>query len=418
MDICFEGGEIGGTVSAPPSKSHTHRAFILAALAPGSSLIRQPLLAADTESTLQAMIAMGASAERLDNNILIHGGWLRAPDEVVDVGNSGSSLRLLSAVAATLSDEVSITGDQSLQTRPMGPLLSALEELGACCDSRDGFAPVTLRGPLQGGVARVDGSISSQFISALLMAAPLAEGDVTLIPTGELVSEPYIDITLQIMSQFGAKVVPSDDGFRVEGGQSYQVSDYRIPGDFSSAAFLLAAGALGGELTVENLDPDDPQGDRAILEILKRMGAEIQWNRKSVKVRKSPLRGLRLDMGDTPDLFPMVAVLAAVADGESVLYGAPHLRHKESDRIQSTVAMLRALGASVEEHDDGCTIQGGTLKGGEVDSEGDHRLAMAAAIASLASERPVLVRNAECHVISFPSFLSDIQSIGMSWREA
>lgn len=418
MELAFEGRRISGSIRAPPSKSHTHRAFFMASLSPGDTVVRNPLMAQDTLSTLDAMVAMGAVAEKGQDSVLIRGQPLQAPTHTIDVGNSGTTLRILAGIASSLTEKVSLTGDPSIQKRPMGPLLNALRDLGAKCESRSGFPPVSVRGPLLGGEVGISGNMSSQFISSLLMAAPLAENDVEISVLGRMVSHPYVNVTLDMMRRFGLNIDTRDDSFHVRSGQPYRSNDYTVPGDFSSAAFPMAAAALGGEVTVTGLDMQDPQGDKAMLDILRQMGADIQVSDNSVRVSRSSLEGVEVDMGDIPDLFPITAVLAATAEGESRLHGAPQLRFKESDRILHTVAMLHNLGADVTETEDGCIIRGvSRLKGGWVDPVDDHRLMMAAAVASLASEEAVAIKDAECHAVSYPSFLIDMRSIGLGWRD-
>lgn len=418
MELAFEGRKISGLLRAPPSKSHTHRAFFMASLSPGETVVRDPLMAQDTLSTLEAMRAMGADAQLEDGSVRIHGHPLRAPSQTIDVGNSGTTLRILAGIASSLKEKVSLTGDPSIQKRPMGPLLNALRDLGASCESRSGFPPISVQGPLRGGEVGINGNMSSQFISSLLMAAPLAGRDVDISVLGRMVSRPYVDVTLDMMRRFGLKIDNEGTSFHVRHGQSYHSKDYTVPGDFSSAAFPMAAAALAGEVTVMGLDMQDPQGDKAMLDILRQMGADVRVDPGSVTISQSSLEGVDVDMGDIPDLFPITAVLAATAAGESRLFGAPQLRFKESDRIQHTVAMLHNLGADVTETDDGCIIRGvARLRGGWVDPVDDHRLMMAAAVASLASEEPVAVKDAECHSVSYPSFLQDMRSIGLRWRE-
>jgi 3-phosphoshikimate 1-carboxyvinyltransferase len=336
----------------------------------------------------------------------------------LDVGNSGTTMRILAGIASSLCENITITGDHSIQKRPMAPLLNALEDLGVACSSRSGLPPVTVRGPIRGGETEINGSMSSQFISSLLMAAPLAEGDVKISVLGRLLSRPYVEVTLNMMQRFGIDYKRNGDSFEIRSGQPYSNTDYTVPGDFSSAAFPLAAAALAGEVTITGLDLQDPQGDKAILDILRRMGADVRVSGHQVTVAQSELLGLDVDMGDIPDLFPITAVLASTAIGESRLHGAPQLRYKESDRIKHTVIMLQNMGADIVETDDGCIIRGvPRLKGSWVDPVDDHRLMMAAAVASLASDEAMAVKDSECHSVSYPSFLQDMRSIGLQWRE-
>lgn len=412
MRISFDGGDISGTISPPPSKSHTHRAFFLASMAEGVSNIGNPLMSADTVATLNAMRAMGAVA-RIGDGVEIRGGNLHSPDGEIDVGNSGTTIRILTAVASLLDSPVTITGDESIRKRPMGPLLDALVPLGVESSSEDGRPPVTIKGKNRGGKTSVDGSASSQFLSALLLAAPLAENDTEITVSGKLVSEPYVEITSSMMGRFGVDVTYSEGGFRIP-AKGYSPCDYTVPTDFSSAAFPLVAGALGGEITVRGLDLSDQQGDKAILDILAEAGAVVSVSGAEVTVKKGKLKAIEADLGKTSDLFPIVSVLLSVAEGESTLYGAPHLRFKETDRIESTVSMLRAIGADAGATEDGCIIKGRrSLKGGYVEHGNDHRIMMAAAVASIICEKRVTMEDTGCHEVSYPDFPYEMARIGM-----
>ena len=418
MILSFGRGHLKGTIGPPPSKSHTHRAFFLSSLADGESKISNCLMSDDTLSTLGAAEAIGASVKRDGSTVVIRGGRLHAPREIVDAGNSGTTLRIFAGIASMFDEPVVITGDSSLRKRPMGPLLEALTQMGVGCRSDDGRPPVEIKGSNRGGNVSINGGISSQFISSLLIVSPMLTADTEIRIEGRTVSEPYLDVTTHIMRLFGADVRKENNIFRIKGGTGYRPYDYRVPADFSSAAFPLVAGALGGEVTVKGLQMDDPQGDRVIADILREAGASVSFGEDSVTVKKGSLRALDLDIGKCPDLFPILAVLLSTADGTSRLYGAPQLRFKESDRIRTTVDMLTAIGADAEGTDDGCIIKGKkTLTGGKVNNEGDHRIMMAAAVASLLCEKPVVMDNAECCSVSYPEFPEHMRSLGMSVEE-
>jgi 3-phosphoshikimate 1-carboxyvinyltransferase len=409
----FSGGVLNGRFKAPPSKSYTHRAIILASLAKGTSTIHDPLVSFDTVSTMQAMTAMGAVIEQHDNELKIIGNGIHSPAGALDVGNSGTTIRLLSGVVSSLDSHITLTGDGSIQKRPMRPLLDALTGMGVSCTSNNGSPPVTIKGPNNGGNISIPGNISSQFISSLILSAPLFKHDTVVKIEGNLVSRPYVDITIGIMGDFGVSVT-EDNGFRIKTGQTYEPRCYRVPGDMSSAAFPLVGGALSGSVTMEGYDEEDPQGDKAIVNILEECGADISVNNGRITVKKKELRGCDVDMSNIPDLFPVVAVLLSTARGTSKLYGAPHLRYKESDRILSTTRMLNTLGADITPTDDGCIIKGvERLKGGNIEHLGDHRIAMSAAIASLVSRSPVAMNDTECCSVSFPGFLDVMKDMGM-----
>ncbi len=412
--ISFIGGRIGGTASPPPSKSHTHRAVFLASMAEGRSIVDNCLLSSDTLATMDACRAMGAKVELNGTTATIDGGSLHAPDCIVDAMNSGTTMRILTGICSTFNRPTTITGDESLLRRPMGPLLDALVSRGATVSSECGRPPVTVRGPGHGGRVSIDGSVSSQFITSLLMSSPLLEDDTTVEVTGSMVSAPYLDVTTHMMRLYGAGVMRTGNSFRISGGDGYSPYDYSVPADYSSAAFPLVAGALGGECEVTGMDPDDPQGDKAILDILRSAGAEIVSNAGTVIASKNRVEGCSVDMGSVPDLFPITAILLSVAEGDSRLYGAPQLRFKESDRIETTVRMINALGGDAEGTSDGCVIHGvKRLKGGYVEHHGDHRIMMSAAVASIVCDGPVVMDDPECADVSYPGFIESMSRIGL-----
>jgi 3-phosphoshikimate 1-carboxyvinyltransferase len=386
----------------------------LALLADGESVLRRPLLGEDTLATLEAIKAFGAQVTGGDE-LRIVGGELRCPDAVIDARNSGTTIRLMAGVASLLPCSTVLTGDASVRSRPMQPLIDALCMLGVRCESTrgNGLAPLIVRGPNLGTATEVRGDVSSQFISALLLPSPLKAVDTTVRLTSPLRSRPYVDITREMMLRFGARSEALPDGFLVPGGQRYRPQTYTVPGDFSSAAFPLAAGALTGRVTVRNLDPADAQGDRAFLDILTGLGAEVAWRGDALTCSRGELRGAAIDLGDAPDLFPITAVMCAYARGESRIYNAAHVRLKESDRIAATVQFLRAMGAEVRETADGCVVEGGRpLKGAHVDARNDHRILMAAAVAAMAAEGETVIGDGECHRISYPDFVKDMRSLG------
>ena len=414
MDIVFGGGKAEGTVSVPSSKSHTHRAIIMSALSGGPCRVSSPLISFDTRATMDAVRAMGATVEEKDGYLDICAEDIHAPDRIIDVLNSGTTLRLMSGISALFDSETTLTGDESIRKRPMGPLLESLEGCGVRCTSDGGKAPITIRGPVTSDTLRIDGSTSSQFVSSVLMMSPLIGRDVKIELIGKPVSRPYIEITRSMMGRFGIVSEETDEGFSVA-PQDYRPCDYTVPADFSSAAFPLVAGGLSGKVTVKNLDMDDPQGDKRIVDILREAGCEVTVKEDKVTcASKGKLKALDIDMSDIPDLFPIVCVLMSTADGTSRLYGAPHLRFKESDRIALTERMLRTLGADITGTEDGCVINGvGRLKGGRIEHNGDHRLMMAAAVASLISDGPVSMEDDGCWNVSFPGFPETMRGLGV-----
>jgi 3-phosphoshikimate 1-carboxyvinyltransferase len=405
---------VQGTLSSTPSKSHTHRALVLAGLANGETRLRRPLIGGDTQATVRGMEQFGASFRAEDDDRIVRGGRLRAPASAIDCANSGTTIRLLAGIASLLPYSVTLTGDASLQQRPMKPLISALTEMGVHASSQNnGCPPLIIRGPNKGRWTHIKGDISSQFISSLLISSALKELDTEIVITTPLKSRPYVQITRDMMSHFGATTAETKNGYRVMGGQRYRPRDYTIPGDYSSASFPLVAGALAGKVTVTGLDPQDQQGDRSILDVLARFGASVTRGGESVTVGKGDLHGTEVDLGDSPDAFPILAVLATQARGESALTNAEHLRFKESDRIATTVSFLKAMGADIEERKDGCVVRGPTrLKGRSIDPSGDHRILMAAAVAGLVAEGTTTISHGDSYAISYPRFPEDLRALG------
>jgi 3-phosphoshikimate 1-carboxyvinyltransferase len=411
--------KLEGDVTAPPSKSYTHRAFAVGLLAKGESKIANPLLSLDTQATIDAINILGAQVTKRNNFWHVIGtmGKLSPSSNLIDVKNSGTTLRLMTAIASLSSKSIGLTGDESIRARPMSPLIDALVKLGARarCEGPHGRLPVIVGGGLKGGSVEISGGISSQFISALLLACPYAKEDVELHVT-ELRSKPYTEMTLEVLDLAGADIKHSSDlmEFTIPGRQIFRPLEVNVPGDFSSAAFMLGAAALAGvNVRVKNLDVRGVQGDRRIVGLLREFGAEVKVKGKDVEVSSSELMGIEADCGDNPDLVPILAVLGAVAEGTTKLMNIPHLRHKETDRLRALGTELRKLGARVEELPDELRIRGvKQLKGTRLNSYGDHRMAMALAVAGLAARGETIVDGAENIPVSYPNFVDDIRKLG------
>lgn len=412
MILRLDGSGLGGSVAAIPSKSQAHRLLICAALAREKSLVHCPRLNADIEATVRCLRALGAEIGRVGEDFIVKPIAAPVSPAELDCGESGSTLRFLLPVAAALGVEARFTGSGRLPERPMGELCAALRNGGAAV-SADRL-PITVSGGLRAGTYRLPAKVSSQYISGLLFALPLLAGESLLELDGAPESAPYIDMTLAALRSFGVAAERERNTWRVPAGQGYHSpGSLSVEGDWSNAAFWLCAGALGRKsLTVTGLDSASPQGDRAVAALLRRMGAAVTEGGNSLTVSPATLRGIELDARDVPDLVPVLAVTAACAAGETRIVNAGRLRLKESDRIASTAALIRALGGRVTEEAEGLTIYGGGLHGGTVEAWGDHRIAMAAAAASAACAAPVTIRGAEAVNKSYPSFFEDYRALG------
>jgi 3-phosphoshikimate 1-carboxyvinyltransferase len=419
---------VTGEVSAPPSKSYTHRAVIIASLASGESTIQSPLLSDDTLYTIDACRSLGADIALKGNKLRITGtgGQIRVAraKQKIFVGNSGSTIRMVAPLAALARTKVVLDGDSQLRQRPMGDLLSALESLGVSARSlsNNGCPPIEIQGgKLAGGEVTIPGLASSQHISALLMIAPYTENGLKIKIAGGLRSRPYIDITLDAMRAFGVETANRDSymEFLVKGGQKYQARHYRIEGDYSSAAYFLAAGAIGGKpVTVTNLKPDSVQGDKYLLNILSQMGCSVDYQKERVTIsRRDALKSVTADMGDYPDIVPTVAVVAAYARGKTEITNIAHLRFKESDRLKLTAAELAKLGIRADVSDNSLIIHGGKPRGAQIEAHADHRLAMSFAIAALFADSNSTINGAEAVTKSYPQFFADLAKLGAKIEE-
>ncbi len=425
MKLSVRKSKIKGDLTIPGSKSHTIRALAIASLAPGVSVIKAPLVSEDTISCLSAAGALGAWIKRGDDTVWkIHGmgGHLLEPATTLNMGDSGTGMRLFSAISSLASFPVKFDGDSSLRTRPMAPLLSALKALGVKTESADGYCPCSVQGPLHGGETEVDGT-SSQYLSALLLAAPLAPED-TILNVPKLNEVPYVEMTLSWLKKQNIVIKHTKNftRFHIVGRQTYQPFMQKIPGDFSTAAFPLCAAAVtGGSVRVSNLDFSDPQGDKAIIDHLRAMGCKIDVMGDMVVVReRAKLRGAELDLNATPDLLPVLAVVAACANGTTILKNVPQARIKETDRIDVMTTELAKMGVKVTQFEDGMSIVGGPIQPARVDSHRDHRVAMALAVAGLAAANKddfTVIDEAECCAVTYPSFLADFQSLGAEFYE-
>ncbi len=383
---------ISGTVQVPPSKSAAHRALICSFLAGGGNV--SPLIdSKDMQATLGVISA------------------LKDDNPVADCIESGSTLRFMIPVAAALGKTVKFVGRGKLPERPIGDYLRLLPEHGVKCDCT-GTLPLTVSGKLTPGRFEIAGNVSSQYITGLLLALPVLDGDSEIVLTTELQSKPYVDMTVKVMADFGVKVEEREHSYFIPGNQSYQKCDYTVEADWSQAAFFMVAGALFGDVTLTGLDVNSAQGDKEIADILKRFGADVTIGNDSVVVKKSELHGIEIDATNIPDMVPSLAVAGAYASGKTVITGAERLRYKESDRIESIVYNLKKLGVDVEETKDGMIITGGSLHSANLKGFNDHRIVMAMTVAATGVDGLSTIDDAQSVNKSYPDFFNDFNSIG------
>lgn len=416
MDKSVSAVSIRGTIAPPSSKSYAQRAIALALLAEGRSILRNIEFCKDTRSALKCIEALGAKVEYIDDSTIAIEGGLKPQSNTLNVGESGLATRLFTPIASLNPTPITIEGEGTLLYRPMTMMIEPLRQLGVQVRDGGGFLPIEVQGPMHGGDITVDGSVSSQFITGLLLALPLAQEDTTLHVTSP-VSIPYIDMTIETARLFGVEIMHNEGDytqFFIEGRQQYTPADIAIEGDWSGAATLLVAGAIAGEVTVKNISTLSKQADTAICHALERAGAGLIIEQDSITVSKRKLRGFEFDATNAPDLFPALAALAAAAEGESVIIGTDRLRHKESDRAETICHEYEKLGIEVDISEKNIMrIRGGEILPATTFSHNDHRIAMSIAISALRCQGEVVIENAECVEKSYPTFFEDLESIIM-----
>jgi 3-phosphoshikimate 1-carboxyvinyltransferase len=423
MKLVVKKSRLKGAVSVPTSKSHTIRAVAIASLASGQSIIRNPLTSGDTQAVVNCYRALGAQIDTCDPKlwkVTGTGGRIKTPKEVVDVGNSGTTLNIAigSASLVKKGQTVTFTGDQQTQSRPVGPLLNSLNELGAHCLSvkNNGKAPVKITGQTIGGKTSIASS-TSQYLSSLLLCTPLAAKDSDIDVT--LLNEPgYVQMTLDWLDKQDIKYENQQmRKFHIKGSQTYHAFDAAIPADFSSATFFLCAAALfADEVTLLGLDFTDSQPDKAVVDYLKAMGAAIRIGADSITVRAAPLEGIEIDMNRTPDALPAMAVTATFAEGETRLVNVPQARTKETDRIKCMAEELKKMAVDVEELPDGLIVRHSELKPANLDGRSDHRIVMALSIAGLGLDKPVTIETAEAMAVTFPDYVEIMTCLGAKMK--
>jgi 3-phosphoshikimate 1-carboxyvinyltransferase len=416
MERCVEPSEVKGQIKAPSSKSMTQRAIAAALLADGQSTIFNPSYCDDSLAAMSIACGLGAKLDPKPGELIIQGARV-LKEEKLNCGESGLAVRMFSPIAALYPVEITMVGANSLKKRPMDMIEDALKQLGVKCSSSGGFLPLTIQGPIRGGNCEIDGSVSSQLLTGLLMALPLAEND-SVIKVRNLKSRPYIDMTIQLLRSFGIKVGYSGyELFTVPGKQEYSPMKYTVESDWSGGAFLLVAGAINGSLHVQGLHTDSKQSDMAVLDALEQAGAKMEIKDDQINITRSELEAFEFDATESPDLFPPLVALAAYSRGISTIKGVSRLIYKESDRAKALKEEFGKMNINVEISGDLMKITGGQPTGARVESHDDHRIAMAVAVAALGATGKVNIRDSQCIAKSYPGFFDDIRHLGAIVRE-
>jgi len=416
MNCKVEKSKISGEVTCPSNKSYTHRGIFLASLAGNNSKVENILLSADTKATIEACRKFGAIIE-VDNSTLVVKESIKIGTKVPEINteNSGTTIRIAIGIASLFSEKITLTGDSSIQKRPMQPLLDALSSIGAKCNSKDGNPPVTIEGSVSGGEIKIPGNLSSQFISSLLISAPLTQKGINLSIEGDLVSKPYLDATIATMRKFGVTVqtlIPYKK-YNIS-PQIYKNTTFTVPIDFSSLALLLSFTVLNGNnVIIKGSIGNLPQGDEAFIDFLEQLGVSVIISNDEIKV-KSPdkLKGGVFDLRNSPDLLPPLAILSLISSEPIEIVNVKHARLKETDRIAILSRELPKIGINVEEKEDGLILESsGNLRSSELNSENDHRLFMAFCIAGTYIGDCV-VTDSKSVEVSYPSFIQEMNRLG------
>ena len=412
MDKTVPPGRVRGTLTPPCSKSYAQRALAAALLSEEATVLRNLEFCDDTRSALHCIETLGARVEQVDPTSLSIKGGLHPRGRSLEVGESGLATRLFTPIASLCQTPIRIVGRGTLLSRPMTMMLDPLRQLGVEVRHRDGFLPFDVCGPLHSATVEVDGSVSSQFITGLLLALPRAGRDTTL-HVRNAVSTPYLDMTLDTAQRFGVEISQRDyEEFYIPGNQRFAATYFSIEGDWSAAAMLLVAGATAGEITVRNVSMLSKQADTAICTALVRAGAAVINDADSVTVAHRPLHGFEFDATNCPDLFPALAALAAAAEGESVIRGTSRLEYKECNRAEAICEEYARLGIAVDiSEEDVMRIRGGAIHAARTRSHGDHRMAMSLAVAALRADGEVTIEGAESVAKSYPTFFEDLRMV-------
>lgn len=407
--------ELCGEVKIPPSKSLQHRAIIAAAFSSGESYINNVEFSKDIEATCRILNNLGVTIDKKDHGVKVKSkGNFKVINKTLNCGESGSTLRFTIPMGCINGEEVIFEGEGKLKERPLEPYYSIFRQQGIFYENHQGNLPLRIHGKLKPDVFNIPGDISSQFITGLLYTLPVLKGDSVINIEGNLQSKSYVDLTLQMLKKFSINIENKNyEKFYISGNQKYKNCNYRVEGDFSQAAFWIGAGVINGNIKIKDLNLSTMQGDKSIIDIVKKMGGDISIEKETISVKKSNLKGIEIDASQIPDLVPILAVIASLSQGTTRIVKAGRLRIKESDRLKAITEGINKLGGEVYEGEDYLIIEGKSmLEGGEVDSFNDHRIAMALAIASLKCKFPVIINNSEAVNKSYPQFYEHFKKLG------
>ncbi len=406
FNITVKPSIVKGEVSAPSSKSFAHRILISAYLSGEEITVCNVGKSVDATVTLNALKTLGANVKLVGESVVIKRGELPKRKVIIDCNESGSSLRFLLPVVSALGVNAEFTGAKRLLERPVSELVNALNSNGKVVSG------LTVNGKLKSGVYKVDGGISSQYVTGLLLALSYLHEESEIVIDGELVSQPYVDITLSVLNDFGVIVNKTERGYKIKGGYKPTKKHFIVEGDWSGASFTLSAGAIGGEVSVSGLNLSSAQGDKKIIEILRDFGAEISFDKNLVKVKSKKLSGITVDMEDVPDLVQIVSVVASYASGVTVINGVDRLRLKESDRIKAVLDSLLAMGVKAEYQNNSIKIEGGKPTGGKILGGNDHRTVMSGVVMAGSALTDSVIIGGEAITKSYPDFIKDYKSLG------
>lgn len=414
MNVTIKRAPLKGSIMIPPSKSLSHRAIIAASLAEGKSVISNVLFSKDIKATIDAMRACGATIEEHEDSLVIYGSNVKRVKNVINANESGSTIRFMIPIALVANEPIEFRGENHLVKRPLDTFFEIFDNQGIKYERGEDYLPLKVYSGLKSGVFKVRGDISSQFITGLLYALPLLDGDSKIEITTNLESKGYIDLTLDMLNKFGITIENKDyKEFIIKGNQKFTPYDYTIEGDFSQSAFFLVADCLGADIRLLAMNMDSHQGDKKILKDIEDFNAKIHYETQELYAEPTILKGATIDFSQSPDLGPALTVLAALSQGTSEFINAGRLRIKECDRITCMREELEKMGAKIEEHEDGMTIYGvNSLHGAVVDSHNDHRVAMSLAMASLKCDGEIKILNAGCVSKSYPNFFSVFEKLG------